>query len=518
VANSSRNQVNLDGLIPRADLFETSDSIVADTQVIRISDLKPSVIYDMLRKPDFQRETANWSPDQVVKLVETFSTADIIPSVILWQSGSKIFIVDGAHRLSALVAWVRDDYGAGELSQKFYEGKIPDHQRQLHEKTRSMVNDLVGPWSAFEAGGSMLNLKDIQVQWIKSSRADRAADAFIRINQGGTVIDPLEVRILKAKRSALSVATRIIARAGTGHEYWKHFSEAQLKEQAPKLGAEIYRLLYTPPLEVPIKSMDVPLAGFGYGSGVLRFAFDLVGLVNDLPVPDSTRAKTAGDALPDDLTGKDTVKYLQNVKRATKLILSNDKMSLGLHPALYFYTAGGSFQPAALHNLLSWVLDLEKHGKISKFLKVRRPFENVLLSHPVVVKPAAHKLGSGARTRTKMVNILNRLLDLLSAKPNEDAAWNSLSEEFPHLASDEQDEQEAATKGIAGGKFSRGAKNAAHLVELPNVSRCGLCGGLMHRNGKVVDHKSERAAGGSSASINARWVHPVCNSNRTSSA
>lgn len=185
MALGGRNQVNLDGLIPRADLFEVSDPVIADTQVIRFSDLKPSAIYDMLRKPDFQRETTNWTPDQVAKLVETFSKADIIPSVILWQSGTKIFIIDGAHRLSALVAWIRDDYGAGDLSRAFYKGRIPDHQRDLHDRTKEKVDKLVGPWAAFESRGSMLNLKDIHVQWIKSTDASQAAEAFIRINQGG---------------------------------------------------------------------------------------------------------------------------------------------------------------------------------------------------------------------------------------------------------------------------------------------------------------------------------------------
>ena len=294
MATSTRNQVNLDGLIPRADLFEVADSVIADTQVIRFSDLKPSPIYDMLRKPDFQRETANWSPEQVASLVQTFSKADIIPSVILWQSGNKIFIVDGAHRLSALVAWIRDDYGAGEISRAFYKGKIPEHQRELHDKTKERIDNSVGPWVEFEGRGSMLNLKDIHVQWIKSNNATQAADAFIRINQGGTVIDTLEVRILKAKRSALSIATRIISRGGTGHEYWRHFSDEALRTAAPKLGAEIYDLLYKPALEIPIKTTDVPLAGFGYGPSVLRFSFDLVGLVNSLPVPDSTRSKGSG--------------------------------------------------------------------------------------------------------------------------------------------------------------------------------------------------------------------------------
>jgi hypothetical protein len=517
MANSSKYQVNLDALIPRADLFERADSIVADTSAIRVSDLEPGVVYDMLRKPDFQRETSSWSPKQVARLIETFSMADIIPSVILWQNGNKIFIVDGAHRLSALVAWIRDDYGNGKLSSDFFGGKIPDQQKLLDEETRTLVNNTVGPWKDYKKGGSMLNMKDVQIQWLKSPKAEQAAAAFIRINEGGTVIDPLEARILRAKRSALSIATRIISRGGTGHEYWNHFTDTAARERAPKLGAEIYKLMFSPTLEMPIKTMDVPMAGFGYGVGVLRLAFDLVGLANDLDVPDSSRSKGKDNDLADDLTGTDTVAYLLKVKRALQLVLSNEKLSLGLHPALYFYSGGGAFQPAALHNAVAWLMTLEKRSKIKKFLRVRRYFENLMLTHPVITKPATHKLGSGDRTRSKMLALFERAMDLLAEDRDLELAWKKLSKEFPYLAVDEAEQKAESKKGTRGKPFSSGAKSAATFAELSSVSRCAICGGLLHKNGKVVDHKEPKSSGGSSASVNARWVHPVCNSNRQAS-
>jgi hypothetical protein len=517
MAGAGRNYANLDALIPRADLFEDADPVIADSQVIRIPDLKPGVIYDMLRKPDFQRETINWTPKQVAGLIETASKSEIIPAIILWQNGNKIFVVDGAHRLSALIAWAWDDYGAGKLSQRFFQGKIHDHQIEMDRVTRELVEERVGTWTTHEARGSMLNMKAIPVQWIGNSKAEDAAEAFIRINEGGTVIDPLEVRILKAKRSALSIATRIIANGGRGHEYWRHFSSDTARNRAPKLGAEIHKLLYHPPLEIPIKTMDVPLAGFGYGAGTVRFAFDLVGLVNELPVPDSTRSKGGLVALPDDESGAETIRYLQNVRRAVRLVLSNEAMSLGLHPALYFYTAGGTFQPAALHNMLVWVLDLEKRRKLQQFLDVRGAFEALMLAHPVVIKPETHALGSGARTRSRMLTILNRLLDLFSKSPNPARAWKHLTGEFPQLLADEAAELEKAKKGAGGARFSRGAKSAGYLADLPTVPKCALCGGLLHRNGRVTDHKSERRVGGSSARINAQGAHPACNSNRQKS-
>src|SRR5579871_5579624 len=79
--------VNLDALIPRADLAydaqhpPRSDSFAA----LRASDLLrgSSMIF---RKPDFQRETAHWSPEKVRDLVIAFASEDLVPSVILWRS------------------------------------------------------------------------------------------------------------------------------------------------------------------------------------------------------------------------------------------------------------------------------------------------------------------------------------------------------------------------------------------------------------------------------------------------
>ena len=123
-------KVDLDALIPRED-FEVSDVKDSDrggkTQTIQIRDLeKGSFFLDIIRKQDFQRETNEWDPKRVSYLIESFVDGDLIPAVILWRnSGSYTFVLDGSHRLSALAAWVNDDYGDAEISKLFYNGQIP---------------------------------------------------------------------------------------------------------------------------------------------------------------------------------------------------------------------------------------------------------------------------------------------------------------------------------------------------------------------------------------------------------
>ncbi|RWD00431.1 MAG: DUF262 domain-containing protein [Mesorhizobium sp.] len=506
--------VNLDALIPRADVYAGPSLVDVDSPGFRVTDLEPGITYDMLRKPDFQRETANWKPDQIRLLIETFCKSDIIPAVIIWQNGNRLFVVDGAHRLSALIAWIRHDYGAGLVSQKFFQGHISERQKAMHEITAKLIENSVGTWADFKTANPTISLKEVRIQWIRDYTPEQAAEAFIRINRGGTTIEPLEERILRAKKSALAVATRVISHGGKGHAYWQHFKAETAKTRTPKLGGEIYDLLFHPPLQSPIKSLDVPLAGEGYGFGVVRLVFDLVALANNLPVPDSTRSKAPGEKLDDDTNGGDTVKYLLKTKKVVQLLLSDDPSSLGLHPALYFYTARGAFQPATLLNFVAWMMELDDTPKLHIFRKNRGAFEELIAAHPVIIKPATHTLGSGRRTRSRMIALLHRALDLVATKQDTNTIWETLKAEFDHLAPDQADEDEVMAAGKPGAKFSKETKNAASLLDLSLVPKCVLCGGLKHPNGITLDHAKKKADGGSSALNNARWVHPICNSNR----
>jgi hypothetical protein len=105
---SKSNLVNLDAMIKRSD-FASTDGDGADydsVSTISLRDFTPGALMGpSLRKPDFQRETNHWSPDQVVSLLECFVNG---------------FVIDGGHRLSVLRAWIEDDYGDQTTSQTFF--------------------------------------------------------------------------------------------------------------------------------------------------------------------------------------------------------------------------------------------------------------------------------------------------------------------------------------------------------------------------------------------------------------
>ncbi len=100
--------VNLDALIPREDFEVLSDGeAMPNKRSITIFELQgDNFFFKALRKPDFQRETIEWSPKRVLGLIRSFVEDELIPAVILWPNERGLnFVVDGSHRLSALIAW-----------------------------------------------------------------------------------------------------------------------------------------------------------------------------------------------------------------------------------------------------------------------------------------------------------------------------------------------------------------------------------------------------------------------------
>ena len=60
----------------------------------------------------------------------------------MWESklNGKLFVIDGAHRLSALMAWVNDDYGNGILSKSFFgEDGLTETQKRYAKATSEAI-------------------------------------------------------------------------------------------------------------------------------------------------------------------------------------------------------------------------------------------------------------------------------------------------------------------------------------------------------------------------------------------
>ena len=198
---------------------------------------------------------------------------DLIPSVILWQAGQYTFVIDGAHRLSALIAWANDDYGDGFISQAFFGHEIDDEQIKKADQTRRYVNGLVGSYAEYQKAvknpeesnpellkqANRLARLSLQLQWVKGNLA-KAEDSFFTINQKATPISETEISLLKSRKKPHAMASRAILRAGAGHKYWNCFDEI-IQKEIEKLAKEINSSLFSPKLETPIKTLDFASCG-----------------------------------------------------------------------------------------------------------------------------------------------------------------------------------------------------------------------------------------------------------------
>ena len=80
--------------------------------------------------------------------------------------------------MSALIAWVRDDYGSGKLSRNVFKDAIPAHQLEMHRQTQALVKDQVGTYADLKAGVGIFGLKELSAQWIEKSTALQAGEAL----------------------------------------------------------------------------------------------------------------------------------------------------------------------------------------------------------------------------------------------------------------------------------------------------------------------------------------------------
>lgn len=522
------NVVNLDAMIPRDD-FAVDETPSKSTPLdrINIAHLDGHFFAGDLRKPDFQRETAQWSPPKVVDLIRSFLDADLIPAIILWRAGASIFVIDGAHRLSAILAWIIDDYGDRKKSLDYSGGYVTPEQQRAAERTRELVEKAVGAYAKYQAFRNnraaapldmqkrLSNLADnsFVAQWVTTSDVKTAEDSFFKINQQGTPIEPTERRLIRSRDSASAIASRSITHAGSGHKYWKLFS-SEVQAAIEMAGKGIYTALYSPPITgMPLTTLDVPVAGKGYNA--LPFVFDLVNRANNVKIADSTSKREDKTELPKDEDGSATVRYLTEVRRRVDRITGDTPRSLGLHPVVYFYTRSGTFQPTVFLAVTDFLEELSKRNKLIEFTKHRRDFEEFLIAHKEATTLLIKQLGSGERHIPRMREYYNLLFgELLNGKSRpqiEDQLSNDPS--FAFLTKLPAFGPAQDPESLGDRKFSRGTKTAAFFATaLPNGARCNLCGALVHRNSIQFDHHKNRRDGGSATRDNARVTHPYCNS------
>lgn len=514
------NVVNLDAMIPREDFAlggPTSEQQIENVSTIAVRDFASgSLISPILRKPDFQRETNHWSPEQVASLLECFVNGDLIPSVILWRSPQYLFVIDGGHRLSALRAWVQDDYGDGPISQAFFTYTISEDQKRAAKITRELVATRIGSYQHIQSLASSTTLtgdqrklmntvgsRGIPIQWV-AGNAEKAEASFFKINTKGTPLDGIEELLLLNRKRPIAIASRAIIRAGAGHKYWSSFP-TENSSRIEKLAGEIHRTLFEPELKTPIKTLDLPLGGSVGVRAALQTLIDfvLVASRNQQGAP-----KSVAD-LTEDVDGSATITVLTKALDLARRITGNHAGSLGLHPAVYFYGPTGRhlgpmFMGVTI--LIARKLSENNDSFFKTFTKVRAKLEKVLITHKELVATIVQKPISSKRALV-YATLIDKLVDALA---------------------DDREVREVDLVDYAGltgrlfvGKelgdsqrFSEDAKSATFIrTALTSAIACPICSGYLDPAKSVsYDHVTRVSEGGSGSEENCQLTHPYCNS------
>jgi hypothetical protein len=506
-------KVFLDALVPRADFEEKSINTIQPTfNDLPIIQLVNPLFYPFLRKPDFQRETNEWDTKKICDFLNSFISGDLIPSIILWKSTGYIFVIDGGHRLSALLAWINNDYGDGDISMKYFNNYINEEQRKIAEETRKTINKKVGSYQSIINHNNTDNLEIVKkaqnvgvnsltIQWVKGD-AKTAENSFFKINQQGVALNNTEKKLLENRNKGNCIAARAIKTGGTGHKYWSDYN-ADVQNEIQSLSEEINKSLFTPPLLGPVKSLDLPIAGKISSFQTIPLILDFVNIVNKIPFDFK-------NILNDDTTGIETLKYLKNVRKIIWRINSTHMSSLGLHPLVYFYSFDGKHKPASFYAIAEFVAELEKTNKFNDFIKVREYFEIFLLKYNYLSQQINDKYKYATKSYKHISNMYMLLIDILQKESNIiNVAQLLHSDKFFNYLTFHQE----VSNDEVFSNFTNETKSAVFIKEaLNNPIRCGICNGLIHQNSITVDHITRKQDGGLGNVDNGQLAHPYCNS------
>jgi hypothetical protein len=509
--------VNLDAMIRREDFGVVGEEFTLDLfkdfQITNLEQDNP--IFKLLRKPDFQRETNHWTPEQIATFIESFVDNEVIPGLILWKAPNLIFVLDGGHRLSALRAWMADDYGDGALTGSFYKGEISNDQKKAAKRARKLVEERIGRFQSLkQLVGSPPGSNPIQVQratraftralplqWVQGP-APVAESSFYKINSQGTPLDSTETMLIKNRKKPIAISARAILRAGTGNKYWASFPherQAQMEENAKAF----FALLFQPEAESPVKTLDLPLGGAVSPVDALTTLIQFLTIAG----AQAPAHATAIGEYADDPNGEETISLMLRALDVLNRITGNSPGSLGLHPAVYFYNERGKHNRylfLAMTQLIAERVRNNDSGFFKKFSTVRAALEDFLMQNKSWLTLVLQNMSRTQRI-AKTKDLFSYLVAQLNAgktvTPEDAIGHLGLSGKFFHA------------DGTQPTKFSDDVKSMAFIRAATQSSiKCPICKGMLNPNKSVsYDHIVRVQDGGTGHPDNAQLAHPFCN-------
>lgn len=307
------------------------------------------------------------------------------------------------------------------------------------------------------------------------------------------------MKLIKSRKKPNGIASRAIIKGGKGHQYWAKFENEQATK-IKQLAEEINKSFFLPKLKNPIKTLDLPIGGKGYSSQSPLLIFEYVNIVNNI---------SSKSDLEDDAVGDMTIEFLKKSKKISNLINSTHPSSLGLHPAVYFYSKSGRHKTASFFAVTEFLMELEKTNKLHDFTACREDFEDALIKYDFIIQQIVRHYRSSSAAIPHIKNFMLTLMNELKGTEKDLAIINTLkSDEYKFIKGADFDDEL-----ITSVDFSDATKSAAFITEaLETAVRCKICHARMHMHSITIDHIDRKEDGGKGNFGNAQLAHPYCNS------
>ncbi len=336
--------------------------------------------------------------------------------------------------------------------------------------------------------------------------ADKAETSFFKINTQGTPLDEIEETLLRNRSRSVPISARAIFRAASGHKYWSKFdTERQITIE--ETAQSVNRLLFHPEVDEPIKTLDLPLGG---ASSALA-ALDLLSRLIRIAHVSQEGAIPSIDASTEDSSGEETIKVLKKTERVVSWLTGNAAQSLGLHPAVWFYTEKGKHNSDLLLGLV--LLVAQKLAQNQKqffkiFSQVRGRLEEGWLKEKSLIVALLQTFRSGARIE-KVAFLVNGLVDELAKNPRLKIRAQLLI----RLLNPPTSKVISIKSREAGRQVSDETKSSVFIREaLARAQRCPICLGYIEPSQSAsYDHIKRESEGGLGDENNVQITHPFCN-------
>jgi hypothetical protein len=206
---------------------------------------------------------------------------------------------------------------------------------------------------------------------------------------------------------------------------------------------------------------------------------------------------------------EETLKVISRANAVANRITGKSPGSLGLLPAVYFYSQNARHQPTSVLAMSALVIELDKTDKFNEFTRVRAAFEQFLAENKAFINQLTVRHGSMAKGYRQQKEYLMYVLDsFISGETSEKiitnmkehVSYRSLTKELPIKTQRAKSFSDELTKW----KFMSTA--------LEQAKTCDLCEARLDNKSMQLGHKIDKKDGGLGSGDNAAWEHPYCNS------